>query len=97
MGTKLDKPHWVHIAITEHGKKTADVRIPYGMFKLGLKYGAQAAKNEPDGCAQAMELLGAFNCELFERSVATGEQKLPCALVDVDDAQDETQVRVVVE
>ena len=97
MGTKLDKPHWVHIAITEHGKKTADVRIPYGMFKLGMKYGAQAAKNEPDGCAHAMELLGAFDCGSFERLVASGEKKLPCILVDVDDAQDETQVRIVVE
>jgi len=97
MKQKLEKPRRVHIAVTEHGKKTADVRIPYGMFKLGMKYGAQAAKDEPDGCAQAMELLGAFDCGACARSGASGEQELPGSLVDVDDAQDETQVRIVVE
>lgn len=97
MKTRQEKPRRVHIAVTESGKKTADVRIPYGMFKLGMKYGAQAAKDEPDGCAAALELLGAFDCGSFERSIASSEQELPCTLVDVDDAQDDTQVRIVVE
>ncbi len=44
----------------------------------------------------ALELLEAFDCGSFERSIASGEQS-SCTLVDVDDAQDDTQVRIVVE
>ena len=91
------KPRRVHIAVTENGRKTADVRLPYGMFKLGMKYGAQAAKGETDGCAYGMSLLESFDAASFERSVASGEQELPCVLIDVDDQKDATQVYIAVE
>ena len=91
------KPRRVHIAVTESGRKTADVRIPYGMFKLGMKYGAQAANCETEGCAYGISLLKSFDAVSFERSVASGEQELPCVLIDVDDQKDATQVYIAVE
>ncbi len=91
------KPRRVHIAVTESGRKTADVKIPYGMFKLGMKYGTMFAKDEDDCCAEAVSLLESFDASSFERSVASGEQSLPCVLIDVDDQKDATQVRIAVE
>lgn len=91
------KPRRVHIAVTESGRKTADVRIPYGMFKLGMKFGTQAAKDETAGCAYGMALLESFDAPSFERSVASGEQQLPCVLLDIDDQKDATQVYIAVE
>ncbi len=95
--TKTAKPRKVHIDVTESGKKTADVRLPYGMFRLGMKYGKDAAANETDACAQAMAHLVDFNCAEFERSVAAGSTLLPYVLFEMDDAQSNTQVILTAE
>jgi len=49
---KTVKPKKVHVFVTERGKKTADIRLPYGMFRLGMKYGKATAKDETDTAAQ---------------------------------------------
>jgi hypothetical protein len=91
------KPRKVHIDVTESGKKTADVRLPYGMFKIGMKYGKDAAAKETDPCAKAMANLVDFDCASFERSVAAGAVLLPHVLFSMDDAQSNTQVILTAE
>lgn len=94
---KTQKPRKVHIDVTESGKKTADVRIPYAMFRLGLKYGRQAAADETDGCAQAIAQMKDFDCAVFERAVSAGEISLPHLLLNSADEQGATHVVITVE
>lgn len=95
--TKTVKPRKVHVDVTESGRKTADVRLPYGMFKIGMKYGKTAASKETDPCAKAMANLVDFDCDSFERSVAAGEILLPYVLFSMDDAESNTQVILTAE
>lgn len=95
--TKTAKPRKVHVDVTESGKKTADVRLPYGMFKIGMKYGKGAASKETDPCAKAMSRLVDFDCASFERSVAAGVVVLPHVLFSMDDAASNTQVILTAE
>ena len=97
MKAKLPKPRKIHIDVTENGNKTADVRLPYGMFKLGMKYGGQAAKKETDSCARAMAHLDDFDCAAFECSVAAGEILLPYELLNLDEPDSRTHVTITVE
>ena len=95
--TKSAKVRKVHIDVTESGKKTADLRMPFGMFRLGMKYGKEAASKETDACAQAMACLKDFDCAAFERSVADGTVLLPHVLFQMDDAESNTQVILTAE
>lgn len=97
MQPQMKKPRKVHIDVTEDGKKTADVRLPYGMFKMGMKYGKSAAKEEKDSCAQAMAKLVDFDCAAFERAVAQGEILLPHQLLDTTDIETNTHVIITAE
>ena len=97
MKTNLPKPRKIHIDVTENGKKTANVRLPYGMFKLGMKHGSSAAKIETDSCAKAMVKLVDFDCAAFERSVAEGSILLPYLLLDAIDSQSDTHVIITAE
>jgi hypothetical protein len=87
----------IHVFVTENGKTTADVRLPYGMFRLGMKYGKAAAKNETDGCAKAMARLQDFDSASFERAVACGERVLPFVLLDETNAVSATHVVLTAE
>ena len=99
MKNKPAKVRKVHVFVTESGKKTADVRIPYGMFRLGMKFGKDAAKNEneTDACAKAMAQLEDFDCAVFARSVASGERTLPHVLFDHMDTASDTHVVLTAE
>lgn len=97
MQTKQMKPRKIHIDVTESGTKTSNIRLPYGMFKLGMKYGRSATKGETDGCAQAMAQLGDFDCVAFERSVANGAILLPHQLLDTIDPDHGTHVIITAE
>lgn len=97
MKSKPTKVRRVHVFVTEAGKKTADVRIPYGMFRLGMKFGKDAAKNETDACAKAMAQLEDFDCAVFERAVASGERTLPHVLFDHMDTPSDTHVVLTAE
>ena len=97
MNNKPAKVKKIHVFVTEGDKNTADVRLPYGMFRLGMKYGKNAAKNEIDGCAKAMARLQDFDCGAFERAVACGERVLPFVLLDETDAASATHVILTAE
>jgi len=97
MTSKIAKPRKVHVFVTEDGKKTADIRLPYGMFRLGMKYGKATAKDETDSCANAMARLQDFDCAVFEREVASGSRMLPCVLLDETDAASATHVIITAE
>jgi hypothetical protein len=81
----------------EQGKQTADIRLPYGMFRLGMKYGAAAAKGETDACARAMANLQDFDCASFEHSVTSGEITLPRVLLDTIEDGSNTHVVITAE
>ncbi len=91
------KPRKVHVLVNENGNQTADIRLPYGMFRLGMKYGAGAAKGEPDACARAMANLQDFDCASFEHSVASGEITLPRVLLDTIEDGSNTHVVITAE
>ena len=95
--SKFAKPRKIHIDVTESGVKTADVHLPFGMFKLGMKYGRAAAANETDSCARAMACLQDFDCDAFERAVAAGTILLPNVLFRTGDAESNTQVILTAE
>lgn len=92
-----NKPRKIHIDVTENGTKTADVRLPYGMFRLGMKFGLSAAEDKTDSCARALACLKDFDCAAFERSVAAGTILLPNILFQMDDATSRTQVVLTAE
>lgn len=94
---KPAKPRKVHIDVTEGGKQTANLRMPFGLFRLGMKYGSQAAAAETDGCAKAMAQLKGFDCSAFERAVTAGTITLPHPLLDAFDEQQETHVVITAE
>lgn len=91
------KPRSVHINVTEGGKKTADIHIPFSMFRLGMKYGSQAASQETDGCAKAMEKMKDFDCSAFVRDFADGKISLPHLLLDTVDEQNATHIIITVD
>ena len=97
MAQKTPKPKRVHIHVVEDNKETANIRLPYGMFKLGMKYGRQAAKEETDACARAMAQLTDFDCAAFERAVASGEIQLPNVLLEADVPDNGTHVTITAE
>ena len=92
--TKLRK---IHVLVDEPGKKAVDIRLPYGMFRLGMKYGASAAKGETDACARAMAHLQNFDCAAFEHSVASGEIALPHVLLDTIESESNSHVVMTAE
>jgi hypothetical protein len=91
---KTAKVKKVHVFVTENGEQTADIRLPYGIFRLGMKYGKASAKNETDACAKAMASMQDFDCASFEHSVANGEIFLPHVILDTIEAVSNTHVVV---
>lgn len=92
------KPKRFCVLVTENGKQTTNVRLPYFMFKMGMKFGKMAAKNGdiPD-CGDAMAYLEGFDIAELERSLESGEQTLPLVLVDVDEPDKDSHVTVTLE
>ena len=92
------KPKRFCVQITEQGKQTVNVRMPYFMFKMGMRFGNMAAKNGdiPD-CGDAMAYLEGFDAAELERSLESGEQTLPLLLVDVDEPEKNGHVIVTLE
>ena len=95
---KNTKPKRLYVLVTEQGKQTTNVKMPYFMFKMGMKFGKMAAANGdiPD-CDDAMAYLEGFDVAELERSLASGEQELPLVLVDVDEADKGKHVTVTLE
>ena len=97
MNSTTAKPKKVHVFVTENGALTADIRLPFGMFRLGMKYGSVAAQGETGSCAKAMARLQDFDCAAFEREVACGTRTLPCVLLDETDTASATHVAITAE
>ncbi|MEN6593426.1 MAG: hypothetical protein ABFC31_00560 [Clostridiaceae bacterium] len=92
------KPKRLCVLVTEQGKQTVNVRMPYFMFKMGMKFGKTAAKNgDITDCGDAMAYLEGFDAAELERSLESGEQALPLVLVDVDEPEKNGHVIVTLE
>lgn len=94
---KNAKPKRLCVLVTEHGKQTAHVRMPYFMFKMGMKFGKMAAQNGDIAEKDAMAYLEGFDVAEMERSLESGEQSLPLVLVDVDEPENDKHVTVTLE
>lgn len=97
MKSQTQKPRKIHIEVTEHGSQTADIRLPYGMFRLGMNYGKSAAKGETDACARAMAGMQDFDCATFEHAVSSGEIVLPYVVLDTMETGSDTHVLLTAE
>lgn len=84
-GTIAAQPRWLRVRVTnaDTGRPRVNVRLPFGMVRMGLKIGARYAP----------ELEGIDLQELFE-AVKTLE---PGPFVDVYDDQDGDHVEVFIE
>jgi len=94
---KNAKPKRLSVLVTEHGKQTTHVRMPYFMFKMGMKFGKMAARNGDIQEQDAMAYLEGFDVAELERSLESGEQSLPLVLVDVDEPENDKHVTVTLE
>lgn len=97
MKSQSQKPRKVHVQVNEQGNQTADIRLPYGIFRLGLKQAAKTTKQETDPCARALAKLKDFDCALFERAIATGEMILPHVILDATETDSNTHVVITAE
>lgn len=96
--TRNAKPKRMCVLVTENGRQTTNVRMPYFMFKMGMKFGKMAAANgDISDCGDAMAYLEGFDVAELERSLTSGEQELPLVLVDVDEPGKDTHVTVTIE
>lgn len=96
--TRTAKPKRLCVLVTENGRQTTNVRLPYFMFKMGMKFGKKAAANgDISDCDDAMAYLEGFDVAELERSLASGEQELPLILVDVDEPDKNSHVTVTIE
>ena len=95
---KPAKPKRMCVLVTENGNQTTNVRMPYFMFKMGMKFGKLAAKNgNIHNREDAMAYLEGFDLADLERSLENGEQTLPLVLVDVEEPGKNIHVTVTLE
>ena len=83
------------IRITEEGKTQPEVRIPYFVFKTGMKLGKIAGGKKNSG--REWEMLNALDMDLVLESLNNGEQSLPCLLTEVDDAEKNQHIEIWLE
>jgi hypothetical protein len=91
------KPKRMLVHMGENGKVTADVRLPYSLFKMGMKFGKMASKEDFGDCEEAMAFLQEFDTAAFEQALATGDETLPAVLVDVCEPEKDSRVTITLE
>ncbi len=83
------------IRITEEGKTQPEVRIPYFVFKAGMKLGKIAGGKKNSG--KEWEILSTLDMDFVLESLNNGEQSLPCLLTEVDDAEKKQHIEIWLE
>lgn len=91
------KPKRMIVHVTENGNVTTDVRLPYSLFKMGMKFGRMATKEDFGDCEEAAVFLRDFDIAAFEQSLLDGEETLPVVLVDVCEPEKGSHVTVTLE
>ena len=95
---KSVKPKSIRIEVTENGVLTANVRIPYFVVKMGLKFGQMANNSKKKGDAEnELERLKDIDMDAIFEALDSGEMTLPCVLVEVDEPDKNEHVKITLE
>ena len=88
-------PRWMVVEVSENGRQTVHVRLPYFLFKAGLGWARMAGKADWNkDCAPGLEALRDLDINALTDSVRSGETALPFVLVDVDEPEKNQHVTV---
>ena len=95
---KSVKPKSIRIEVTENGVLTANVRIPYFVVKMGLKFGQMANNSKKKGDAEnKLERLKDIDMDAIFEALDNGEMTLPCVLIEVDEPDKNEHVKITLE
>ncbi len=95
---KPAKPKGIRIQVTENGVLTANVRIPYFIAKIGLKFGQTADNSKKKKSAEdELERLKAVDMDAVLEALGNGEISLPCLLVEVDEPDKNEHITITLE
>ncbi|RCX23738.1 hypothetical protein DFP94_1011340 [Fontibacillus phaseoli] len=102
MGNKQNmkpvKPKGIRIEVTENDVMTANVRVPYFVVKMGLKFGQMADNSKKKGGANnELERLKDVDMDAILESLGSGELTLPYLLVEVDEPDKNQHVKITLE
>lgn len=80
------KPQGIHIEVTQNGVLTANVRFPFSIAKMWMKFGQITDFSKKKGNAEdALEHLKDVDLDAIFESLNNGELSLPCLLAEVDE------------
>ena len=92
------KPKGIRVEVTKNGILTANVRIPYAIVKMGLKFGHMADSSKRKGTAEdELERLKNVDFDAVLEALNNGEMSLPCLLVEVDEQEKNEHVKITLE
>ncbi len=92
------KPKGIRIEVTENGVLTANVRMPYFIVKMGLKFGQMAHHSKKKRSAEdELERLKDIDFDAIFEELNSGELTLPCLLVEVDEPDKNEHVKITLE
>ncbi|GEM_PF-2450548 len=96
--SKPVKPKNILIQVTEEGTLKTNVRVPFFMLKMGLKFGQMAANaKKPGAREEELERLKDIDMDAILEALNSGELSLPCLLVDVDEPNKNQHVKITLE
>jgi hypothetical protein len=96
--SKPVKPKNIVIQVTEQGKLKTNVRVPFFMVKMGLKFGQMAANvKKTDKHEKELEMLKDIDMDVILEALSSGEISLPCVLVDVEELDKNQHVKIMLE
>ncbi len=92
------RPKGIRIEVTENGVLTANVRVPYFIVKIGLKFGQMADSSKKKGSVEdELERLKDIDMEGILEALGNGELTLPCLLVEADEPDKNEHVKITLE
>jgi hypothetical protein len=92
------KPKGIRIEVTENGVLTTNVRVPYFVVKMGLRFGQMAdGASKKENHEDQLKKLKDVDMDAILGSLHSGELTLPCLLVEVDEPDKNEHVKITLE
>ncbi|WFR55273.1 hypothetical protein QA584_16865 [Anaerocolumna sp. AGMB13025] len=92
------KPQGIRIEVTENGVLTTNVRIPYFIAKMGLKFGQKAEHSKKKGSAEdELQRLKDVDIDGILAALENGELTLPCLLAEADESDKNQHIKITLE
>ncbi len=96
--SKTIKPKGIRIQVTEKGILTTNIRIPFFVVKMGLKFGQMAYSSKTHERYEGeLERLMDVDMDAILKALSNGDLSLPCLLVDVDESDKKQHVTITLE